>query len=362
MEIRGQKKLKIIDRYVGIPLVFLAGLFKRKKIIPENINYIGVLLTPAIGDTILLSAPLKDLKQKINPKQLIIFVPKENKEAAELINIADQVVSLNLRYFLESVKIIRSYSIDLFIDFSQWARLNALFTYFSKSKFKIGFNTKNQHRKFIYDWTANHSDKVHEIDNFRNLISIVSPGADSLPALKIVATAEQKKITVHLKSGGYLSYLKEWPPDYWYKVIEYLLSRDYNIYFTGSKKDYDSIESLLERFADRTKLFNVAGKYSLYETAVLLKSSRLVISVDTAILHLTSAIGSDLVSLHGPASPKRWGPLNDNSISIQSKYSSAPCLNLGFEYNCRDRTGECMREIPVSEVIQAIDVFLNQRN
>lgn len=362
MEIRGQKKLKIIDRYVGIPLVFLAGLFKRKKIIPENINYIGVLLTPAIGDTILLSASLKDLKEKIKPKRVIIFVPAENKEAAEIIDVADKIVPINLGEILRSLKEIRQYSFDIFIDYSQWARINALFTYFSRSKFKIGFNTKNQHRKFIYDWTANHSDKVHEIDNFRNLISIVSPGADSLPAIKIMATAEPKKITVHLKPGGYLSYRKEWPPDYWYKVIKYLLSRDYNIFFTGSKKDYNSIESLLKRFADRTKLFNVAGKYSLYETAVLLKSSRLVISVDTAIVHLTSAIGSDLVSLYGPASPKRWGPLNDNSISIQSKYSSAPCLNLGFEYNCRDRTGECMREIQVSEVIQAIDVFLNQRN
>ena len=76
-------------------------------------------------------------------------------------------------------------------------------------------------------------------------------------------------------------------------------------------------------------------------------------------MHLASALGVNLIALHGPTNSARWGSLNQNSISINSNYFSAPCLNLGFEYNCKDRTRECMKAIPVSEVIKAIDHFIN---
>jgi hypothetical protein len=37
----------------------------------------------------------------------------------------------------------------------------------------------------------------------------------------------------------------------------------------------------------------------------------------------------------------------------------APCLNLGFEYNCKDNNGKCMKAILPDVVIKSIESFLN---
>ncbi|MFQ5583834.1 MAG: hypothetical protein ACE5GL_05310, partial [Calditrichia bacterium] len=54
---RANKLLRLLDRYLGIPLILLLRLFKRKKNLPTgNIKSFGLLKTVAIGDTVLLSA------------------------------------------------------------------------------------------------------------------------------------------------------------------------------------------------------------------------------------------------------------------------------------------------------------------
>ncbi len=359
MKIRGQKKLKLLDRYLGVPLVFLFGFLKRKKEFPQTIKSIGILLTPAIGDTILISAPLKDLKEKLSSPKIILFVPEENREAAELINIADEIISIDLTKILKAIRIIRSRSFNIFIDSSQWARISSLLTFFSRSELKIGFDTKNQYRKNVYDLSIVHSDKVHEITNYRNLISPTGINSNRLPEIESGNSKYDDKISIHINAGGYLSYLKEWPVENWISVIEYLRSKKFRIFFTGSQNDYYSIENLLNNFTTQENLYNLAGKFTLKETADHVKSCKLVLSVNTGIMHITSAAGTNLIVLHGPTNPLRWGPLNKNSVSIKSSYFSAPCLNLGFEYNCKDRSGECMKAITVTEVINAIDHFID---
>jgi len=162
--------------------------------------------------------------------------------------------------------------------------------------------------------------------------------------------------------SGYLSVLKEWPAENWAIIIEFLLARKYEIFFTGSGSDRKSIDNLLHRNKNNPGLYNVAGKYSIKETVNLLKSSGLVISVNTGIMHLASVLGCNLIALHGPTDPKRWGPLNENSIVIQSDYSQAPCLNLGFEYNCKDRSGECMKRITPEMVINEIEKMIDNES
>ncbi len=162
--------------------------------------------------------------------------------------------------------------------------------------------------------------------------------------------------------SGYLSFLKEWPGENWAIIIDFLLTRKYEIFFTGSGSDRKSIDALLLMFKNNPRLYNVAGKYSIKETAILIKSSRLVISVNTGIMHLASVLRCNLIALHGPTDPRRWGPLNENSRSIKSNYPEAPCLNLGFEYKCNDRTGECMKRITPEMVISEIEKMINNES
>ncbi|HZW40387.1 MAG TPA: glycosyltransferase family 9 protein [Ignavibacteriaceae bacterium] len=356
MNERGSFKNKIIDKYIGIPALLFLSLFKKRKSLPENIQSAAIIITPAIGDTLLLQPLLRSLKkQRI---KVTLFAPKSTISTAELTDYYDEIKEISYFSPYSTIKEIRKEKFDIFIDAGQWTRLSSILTYFSKSKYKIGFKTKGQAKHFIFDKQVEHSNKIHEVYNLFNL-NVKTDEEIIFPKITLDnIKTEKNKIVLHLKPGGYLSYLKELPGEYAEKVIRYLLSRGYSIYLTGSKDDYIDLSKIAGKF-DREKIFNVAGKLNIKETAELIASSFLVVSVNTGIMHLASALQVNLIAIHGPTNSLRWGPLNKNSIIINSTYASAPCLNLGFEYNCKDRTGECMKTIRPEIIINAINKFID---
>jgi len=153
--------------------------------------------------------------------------------------------------------------------------------------------------------------------------------------------------------GGYRAYLKEWPDTNWIEIIDQLTACHYEVFLTGAKIDREKAEQIKAQVANKDSVNIVAGEFDLKQTAELLKSSILVISVNTGIMHLASALGCNLIALHGPTSVKRWGPLGANAISLQSSLQCSPCLNLGFEYQCQKNS--CMKSITITALMDAIE-------
>ncbi len=360
MKIRGNSLLKKIDRYAGIPLVFMASLLKRKKSIPAVVNNVALLLTPAIGDTIVLQVLLREIKKENPNTKITLLCPKAVIETARLLHYADEIIEINITNIFEAVKTLRRYKFDILIDPGQWTRLSSLICFFAKASHLRGFNTAGQHKHLLFDSFTVHNSNVHESENFINLFWKQVSLSDTAPHIVLPeqVTAYDNRVIIHMKPGGANPHLKEWPLSYWSEIVTLLLNRGYEIYFTGSSTDHRAIEEFISSFSGK-KPINIAGKLSITETAKILKSSKLVISVNTGIMHLAAALECNLIALHGPTNHKRWGPLNKNAISIQSPYHQSPCLNLGFEYACSDRTGECMKAISPSMVSSAIEEFLS---
>jgi len=360
---RGNRFLKFMDRYLGIPLIFTLGCFKKTNERPSLIERIALLKTAAIGDTVLLSAIINDIKESLPDSRITIFVGSSNYEIAKII--ADthsniDVIMLPLKNIFNSIHIIRQHKFDVWLDFGPWPRLNALLSYFANASFKVGFKTTNQYRHYVYDIAVEHNDNIHELFNYKNILKEVNITGNSLPYINLGKDMKRDKklIVIHMFPGGYKSFLKEWPETYWIELIDYLTDKGYSIALTGSKADRIRAQYIYNLCKRKDLIDVVAGILSLKDVLFLLKRSYLVISVNTGIMHLASALNCNLVALHGPTSSKRWGPLNKNSISIQSKLECSPCLNLGFEYGCNEN--KCMKAISIHEVINAIKSLIKE--
>ena len=358
---RGNKVLKFLDRYFGIPIIFTLGFFRKKRRKPQLIKRIALLKTAAIGDTVLLSAVMRDIKENLPDAEITFFTGSSNYEIAKIIAEAFtdvKVIKLLVRNPLKAISIVRQYKFDVWLDFGPWPRLNALFSYFANAEFKVGFKTKNQYRHYIYDVAVDHSNKVHEVFNYKRIVKQIGVIGNNLPRIDVDYNTEKDEnlVVIHMFPGGSKSYLKEWPKIYWIQLIDYLAKKGYFIVLTGSKVDKDRAWYIYNQCKKKDSIKVVAGKLSLKDMVLLLQKSSLVISVNTGIMHLASALDCNLVALHGPTSCKRWGPLNKNSIAIQSPLECSPCLNLGFEYGCNDN--KCMRAISVDAVIEAAKKFL----
>jgi ADP-heptose:LPS heptosyltransferase len=357
---RGNSKLRFLDRYIGIPTIFALSLLKkRSKTRPDSIKKVAFLKTAGIGDTVLLSAIVKDFKDAYPLVQLTFFVASNNYETAHLISGIDRIIKLPAIKPLECMHIIKeSGEYDVWVDFGPWPRLNALLSFFPNAHFKVGFKTKGQYRHYIYDVTAEHFAHLHELDNYKNLLKLLGVECNNLPCIHIQASqCIDNRITIHMFPGGYKSYLKEWPDANWIEIINQLTAHHYEIFLTGAKIDRKKAEQIKAQIANTGSVNIVAGTFNLKQTAELLKSSALVISVNTGIMHLASALGCNLIALHGPTSVKRWGPLGANTISLQSDLRCSPCLSLGFEYQCQ--TNSCMKSITTTTLMDAINKFVH---
>lgn len=360
---RGNKLLKLIDRMVGIPLVLLLSVFKvrrsasHRSIAVGDAKRIALFKSAAIGDTVILSASVADIRDINSKVHLTIFTGSSNYEIARLIPGVDEVVKLPVTRPLEAIQILRNTErFDIWVDFGSWPRLDALFSWVAPANFSIGFKTVGQYRHYLYDLAIPHLGDIHEHQNYKNLLNPLNVLGINTPRLigkHAEESREQKRVVIHMFPGGSKAHLKQWPEDKWIQLIGILVARGCEVILTGGESEYDQLTQIKHQAGNSDLIQVVAGKLSISETAGLLETAIVVISVDTGVMHMASALKCNLIALHGPTSPSRWGALNSNSISIVHQLPCSPCISLGFESSCSNNL--CMSYITVDDITGAIN-------
>ena len=97
---RGNRALKRLDRYLGIPLVFVLGPVMRWARAlgrsDQALRTIGVIKEAAIGDTVVLAAALADLRKAHPLAKIILFAGPTNHGFAKMLAVPDEVQLLPL--------------------------------------------------------------------------------------------------------------------------------------------------------------------------------------------------------------------------------------------------------------------------
>jgi len=357
---RGSRSLRLADRYLGVPLVLVVGSLRRKAKTVPQFSSVGLMATAAIGDTILLAGIVSDLRDRFPEKKLVLFTGGSNHEVALLFKGLDEVVRLPTHDPLEAVRMLREKRLDVLVDFGPWPRINALYSLLSGARFTLGFRTSGQYRHYGYDRFVEHSAKLHEIENHRNLMRALGIGSKSLPCIDVdvpLVSGVQPKtyIVFHAWSSGYKSHLREWPEEYWVELAARVVgSLGFDIVLTGAPCDLARTQELRLKIGPRSKgnVVSLAGKLSLSETARVLRDAVAVVSVNTGIMHLAAAVGSAVVAINGPTSALRWGPLGDRAVSVNTDLPGCGYLNLGFEYE--NQREDCMALITPGRVFSSL--------
>lgn len=368
---RNNQFLKKLDFWVGIPLLYcLSKLNRKTPTKPKEIKTIGIFAFAAIGDSILSSCLLPALRVRYPQAKMIIFASSANAAIYSALSGYDELVVLPVTKPLTALRLLGAFSLDVLIDTSQWPKLSALYSLFINAQFKIGFKTPSQYRHFGYDAVVDHSNTVHELENFRNLLKplgIISQENPSLDLEKIVAQKldlvdlehHKSYIIFHPWASGTRSDLRQWPTEYWVELAKSILSENYKLIITGSAQNSADAMRLASMIGLENKVCVVAGKLTLLETAQVILGAKAVVSVNTGIAHFADHLNVPTIALNGPTNSKRWGLVNLNSRNIDvPKQSGGSFLNLGFEYATNSQY--IMNQISVQEVLQTIRLWLHQ--
>ena len=128
--------------------------------------------------------------------------------------------------------------------------------------------------------------------------------------------------------------IKCWPLSYFYKLISKLIEKDWPVVIVGGKNEFET-SKIEKKFYG--KLQNVAGKFSILESAELLNQARLTITNDTSICHLSEAMDTPAFVFFGPTVKEfGYGPYIKESRLIETfeKLKCRPCS--------KDGRGKCL--------------------
>lgn len=160
--------------------------------------------------------------------------------------------------------------------------------------------------------------------------------------LSLEGVNPQEKILV--VSPGARSHIKRWKESGFSQVCDRLIEElKLKVIIVGDEKDSEVIEEIIGRMRNRP--INLCGKTSIGQLCALLKRANLLISNDSAVMHIASYLNIPILAIFGPTDKNRYGPWSDKNIVIQKDLACCPCSKAECKFSL-----ECMRLIEPEEV------------
>lgn len=318
----------------------------------ENIKKIAVVTLSNIGDVILTLPVIGTLRRNFKDAKIDVITGPRAAEVLKYdprigsVYIYDRSASLasKIRLFTG----LRRNRYDLLIDLR-----NSLFGFFVKARFCN--KTVNMPAKKICHKIDEHLARIREFvpcgDGPYPVWITKDDGerAAGLLGAKGITDAD-RLITV---SPGAKSHIKRWGEDGFAKVCDALIDAyKVKIAFVGDASDKEICGRITDRM--RNHAVSLAGMTNLRELAWIIKRSLLIVTNDSAPLHIAGSVGTPAVAIFGPTDHRKYGPRPGLGEAVRKKLHCSPCEVALCKYDL-----ECMKAISAEEVFDAAKVILD---
>lgn len=153
---------------------------------------------------------------------------------------------------------------------------------------------------------------------------------------------------------------KRLPAHKWKEFCERI---DHPVILLGGKQDVVMAKEIAE--VDPVKIYNACGKFSINESADLVRRAKVIISNDTGLMHIAAAFKRPVISLWGNTVPSfgMYPYYGENFLSAQketpysilqtNKLWCRPCSKIGYK-KCPLGHFKCMENIQIEDIINAV--------
>jgi heptosyltransferase-2 len=348
-------------------------------VVGRTFNNILVIQTAFIGDAI-LTLPLMQVLKKNYPQSSIdvVVVPRtvdifsHHPAISSIIPYDKRGKDNGLIGFWRLRNQLRAKNYDLIVIPHRSIR-SALLAWLLKPNVRIGFD-RNAGR-FLFTRIVYYDPTEHEIDRNLSLLSPLSLLINKIELPQLYPSDEDAQVVdsvldsfglneenhIITVAPGTIWNTKRWPADRFATMCKQLSSECSAVLLVGGKED----SAMCEEIAGMSKaknVFNVAGKLSLLQSAELIKRSQVLISNDSAPMHIAVAVATPVVAIFGATVPEYgFAPRGAHDIVIETKgLKCRPCSIHGGK-TCPIGTFECMLAITPELVVNKVMPFLQKR-
>jgi ADP-heptose:LPS heptosyltransferase len=199
----------------------------------------------------------------------------------------------------------------------------------------------------------------HEVERYNDLLDTCFSRKQT-PSIDFLANVSFKNERSNLKKyivvvPGSARKFKQWNIENYISVINFLLSMNYQVVILGGREDILIGDTMINKIKN-ANLTNLINKTTLVESAYVLKSSILVITNDSAMMHLADLLDVRVIGLFGVTRPQRCGPYSQINNTIYAQGKNAGVYYYGEFLNWDD---SCINTILLETVYRKINKTLD---
>ena len=320
---------------------------KTHKILLITLSNIGdCILTLPVLDCLRREYPGAEITVIVGPRPAQIF---QESPSINKVFVYDKHAKLKEKILL--LKILRKEKFDLIVDLR-----NSIFPWFLNSRKKNSCFFRPA--KPLCHMTERHLAKIFgsgvKSDGIKapaKALSVRFQDDDYISQLlkNSNISAKDKIITV---SPGARSQTKRWPQNKFVDLIN-ALPAEYKIVLIGDRQDAP-VNSFISCNA-RPAVLDLTGRTSILQAAALLKRSALLITNDSANLHLASYLDVPVVAIFGPTDDVKYAPWSSNCRVVKKEIFCRPCMKA----QCCFKTLECLQRVSPQEVLRQVTSVLS---
>jgi ADP-heptose:LPS heptosyltransferase len=151
---------------------------------------------------------------------------------------------------------------------------------------------------------------------------------------------------------GARSHIKRWDGGQFARVADRLMAEEgVEVIFSGEPAEGELINEIREQMTHRAH--TAVGSTTVTQVAALMQRSALVLTNDSASLHLACAVGAPVLALFGPTDDAKYGPTGARDRVLRRRLVCTPCEQALCRFH-----HECMRFVDVDEVYAAAQQLL----
>lgn len=277
----------------------------------------------------ILTTPLfKELKRIFPDSELSVLASADNSLIADNLKCVDYTYVYNKKAFSTAKLLLslRRKSFDYWIDpKDEYSSTAKILERFCRAKTSLGFNIKEkvfdvnlqnfvigEHRVDINLSPVNYLSESNQYKRIYPHIDIPMPDSNSISDK--LDKIGGKYILLNLSAG---INNRDLAIEKWIELVNDIYT-DKNILITGIKKDYNNINTILKS-ADGKKIYFIKTK-NIFELAELIKRADLLITPDTAAVHLASCFDTPIVCFYNSVkwNQKKFAPLSTKQRIVVS--------------------------------------------
>lgn len=328
-----------------------------------------IVQTAFLGDVI-LSTPLIRALRELFPDSFISFllIPEtesvlNNNPYLDQVLVYDKRKNRGVGGFLNILGETKSHRFDLAVIPHRSLR-SALLVYLAGVPQRIGFDSSAG--SFLFTRKVAYQPDIHEVGRNLSLISefglssidrspelFPSPNDLSYVRAQLVKSGIGEEDEIVAAAPGSVWATKRWLPERFAEVSDLLMRKSgMKVVLLGSEDDRVLCQEIADRMREKAAV--LAGKLSVLQTAALVSFCRVVLSNDSAPVHIASAMKKPVVAIFGSTVPEfGFAPYGVDHVIAQKRLDCRPCGTHG-KTRCPKDHFKCMKEITTSQVFEAV--------